>query len=142
MTAWLAVVLCADFYSVCLFALPSSSCCFLAYISILFPSSYFPPPFPISLCRRVERAAASVVAVAIVVAGCALVTCDITVCDHMFEFGILDGICIGRVNEWCSLTWDYVAVNRMACRVGALGACRCVSRRVPFLAARHTSDVT
>jgi hypothetical protein len=60
----------------------------------------------------------------------------------MFEFEISDGIRVGGVNGWCSLTWYYVAVNRMACRVSALGACRCASRRVPLLAMRHTSDVT
>ena len=140
MAAWLAVILCAHFYPPCLCALPSSSCPFPAHLSILSPSSYFLPPFPISLSQHVERVGASILAV--VVAGVALVTCDITVRDHMFEFGILDGICVGRVNEWCSLTWDNVAMNQMACRVSALGECHCVSCRVPFLAARHKRDVT
>jgi hypothetical protein len=76
-----------------------------------------------------------------VVAVDALVTCDITVCDRMFELGISDGILHRWGSRWYSLTWDYVAVNWMACRVSALGACRCVSHRVPFLAAHHTSDV-
>ena len=68
-------------------------------------------------------------------------TRDITGRDCILELGISDGICVGRVNEWCSLTWYYVAVNWMACRVSALGACHCVSRGVPFLAACHMRDV-
>ena len=67
--------------------------------------------------------------------------CDVMVCDHMFEFEISDGIRVGRVNEWCSLMWDYVAVNWMACRVSRLGTCCCVSHWVPFLAEHHTSDM-
>ena len=121
-------------------ALPSSSCHFPAYLSISPPSYCFLPSFPISPGWCIEHAGASDVAVSVGVK-CRAVTRDVTRRDCMLNLGFWSEIRAGRVDEWCSLTWDYVAVNQMACRVSALVACRCVSCRVPFLAAHHACDM-
>ena len=139
LTAWLVVVLCTHFYS-------------LFFVPFLPPPAIFQPTYP-SLCLLLPSSLLSpsprIGALSVLVRASslwwfaidALVMCDITVCDRMFEFGISDGNLRRWGSRWYSLTWDYVAVNRMACRVSALGACRCVSHRVPFLAARHASDM-
>ena len=89
-------------------ALPSSSCHFPAYLSISPPSYCFLPSFPISPGWCIEHAGASDVAVSVGVK-CRAVTRDVTRRDCMLNLGFWSEIRAGRVDEWCSLTWDYVA---------------------------------